>query len=129
MGALTFLARSSDSFKPGKLLTPGTVEFEALVRWLVARQTTELGDEDSDEEDNDNDTEQLRKLQHSIQGLTLEDRVLGLPDLQLPDSSDLRCAGFNGRCNKFADTCYSFWNTATLAVSQRPIALAGSRPC
>ena len=26
-------------------------------------------------------------------------------------------AGFNGRCNKPADTCYCWWNGATLKVS------------
>ena len=25
-------------------------------------------------------------------------------------------AGFNGRCNKIADTCYAFWVGASLAV-------------
>ena len=30
---------------------------------------------------------------------------------------DLSCAGFNGRLNKIADTCYCFWNTGALSVS------------
>ena len=32
-------------------------------------------------------------------------------------SHDLQWAGFNGRCNKVADTCYAFWVGGTLGVS------------
>lgn len=28
--------------------------------------------------------------------------------------------GFNGRCNKVADTCYSWWNAASLEVGYNP---------
>ena len=33
-----------------------------------------------------------------------------------PEPGDLLCIGFNGRCNKFADTCYCFWAGGTLGV-------------
>ena len=32
------------------------------------------------------------------------------------DDEDLQFAGFSGRPNKIADTCYCFWNTGALAV-------------
>jgi geranylgeranyl transferase type-1 subunit beta len=32
------------------------------------------------------------------------------------DMSQLIYVGFNGRCNKVADTCYSWWIGATLKV-------------
>ena len=32
-------------------------------------------------------------------------------------SNELPWAGFNGRCNKKSDTCYSFWAGGSLAVS------------
>ena len=34
-----------------------------------------------------------------------------------PNAEDLLFVGFSGRCNKFADTCYSFWAGGALAVS------------
>jgi geranylgeranyl transferase type-1 subunit beta len=34
----------------------------------------------------------------------------------IDDMSQLICVGFNGRCNKVADTCYSWWIGATLKV-------------
>lgn len=99
------------------MLSPGTPEFESLIRWLVARQTAELEDDQGDNEETIS-ASQLRQLQVNIQGLTLDDKISGLTDLR-PNKmeSEPRWAGFNGRCNKLADTCYSFWNMATLQVS------------
>lgn len=36
----------------------------------------------------------------------------------VPDLQELQWAGFNGRCNKVADTCYSWWVGGSLAVSK-----------
>lgn len=38
---------------------------------------------------------------------------LTLEKISLRDSE---CVGFNGRCNKPADTCYAFWAGASLDV-------------
>ena len=46
----------------------------------------------------------------------LQPTLLGFETLHLGSSTDIT-AGFNGRCNKPADTCYSFWALGTLAVS------------
>lgn len=103
IGALEFLDRLSTA--PGKispLLSPETKEFEALVRWLVERQTSDV--ETPDDDHNANDINDIK---------TVED----LPPIEPPTEESLHWAGFNGRSNKIADTCYSFWNTATLAVS------------
>lgn len=35
----------------------------------------------------------------------------------VPPVDELQFAGFNGRCNKACDTCYSFWVGGNLAVS------------
>lgn len=35
-----------------------------------------------------------------------------------PKAEDLQWVGVNGRCNKVADTCYSFWVGGSLGVSQ-----------
>lgn len=116
IGALTFLGRLSKGTKRGKLLAPGSTEFESLVKWLVSRQTSELGEE-TEEDGDDNEIDQSV---YDAKEISLEDRILQLPETKQPEESALRWAGFNGRCNKTADTCYSFWNTGTLAVSVLP---------
>jgi len=45
----------------------------------------------------------------------------------IPPSS-LLWAGFNGRCNKVADTCYSFWVGGTLSVTPLSLPLSPSLP-
>lgn len=102
------------------LLTPGTEEFELLARWLVARQTSDLGEGNADEEQSDCTDKAQNDLPGAIQGLHIADRVNSLPSLEPPSDGTVQWAGFNGRCNKIADTCYSFWNTATLVVSCHP---------
>ncbi|OJJ70761.1 hypothetical protein ASPBRDRAFT_197440 [Aspergillus brasiliensis CBS 101740] len=122
MGALTFLSRMAKDQKPPPVLTPGASEFESLVRWLVARQTAELGDteEDSDDDDNSPETnEVLRPVPDTAEEVSLDESLDKLSVISPPTEQDLRCAGFNGRCNKFADTCYSFWNLATLDMMDR----------
>ena len=120
IGALTFLGRLSNNTKPVPLLTPGTEEFELLARWLVARQTSDLGEGDADEEQSNCTDKAQNDLPGAIQGLHIADRVDSLPSLEPPSDGTVQWAGFNGRCNKIADTCYSFWNTATLVVSCHP---------
>lgn len=113
IGALTFLNRLSRDASPGRLLSPAAPEFGSLVRWLVSRQTTDLGEASEDAEES---------LHEPAQEGSLHDRIQQLPNIPPPDEASLRWAGFNGRANKAADTCYSFWNTGTLAVGSPPIA-------
>ena len=80
----------------GEAIDRGIPDQDLLHHFLVCRQTTlmnndEEPDEEPDEELHDNDIKQ-------------------------PDSVGL-CAGFNGRCNKYADTCYVWWACATLKVN------------
>lgn len=86
--------------------------------WLASRQTDDLG-EDDEEEDGDEESDE-RDAQHQPQtGLrtgSVEDQILALPGMTPLAAATIPCAGFNGRCNKVADTCYSFWNGATLLV-------------
>lgn len=114
IGALTFLGRLS-SEKQAPLLSPGSEEFESLVRWLVARQTSDFGEE-SDEDQPTRSEKTQESLTQAVEGLHLDDPVDALPAIKPPTEKSLLWAGFNGRSNKIADTCYSFWNTATLAV-------------
>lgn len=123
MGALTFLSRMAKDQKPPPVLSPGANEFESLVRWLVARQTTELGDieEDSDDDNSPEVNEVPKPVPEAVEEVSLDESLDKLPAIPPPTEQDLRCAGFNGRCNKYADTCYSFWNLATLDVSNHSL--------
>lgn len=89
--------------KDSKILREGVGDLQGLVSFLMSRQfayinppSPEGGDEDEDEEDPE--TANFR-----------------LADLSLTDE-DVKYIGFNGRCNKIADTCYTWWTQGTLAV-------------
>ena len=95
-----------------------------LISWLVSRQTNELEEpEDNGESDDENDMKESPEQQTSTKDdlAPLDDRISSLPDLQPASSWPpdlLECAGFNGRPNKIADTCYCFWVMGSLAVNR-----------
>ena len=76
---------------------PGLTNLPETVRWLMLRQMP-YSDGDNEEKDETDDT-QTASDHHFV------------PDL------DTTFVGFNGRCNKSADTCYTFWVGASLDVS------------
>ncbi|KAL3434755.1 terpenoid cyclases/protein prenyltransferase alpha-alpha toroid [Aspergillus tetrazonus] len=128
VNTLTFLNRVSDDSWRVPLVSPGSHQFESLVRWLVSRQTNELGDEDEDEDDEkeEDDVDDSNSPANDVQGLSeavneldLNNSIDALPIILPPGEESLQWAGFNGRCNKYADTCYSFWNAATLDMLGR----------
>ncbi|RAL09466.1 protein geranylgeranyltransferase type I subunit CDC43 [Aspergillus homomorphus CBS 101889] len=123
IGTLSFLSRMVTNQHLPAVLSPGATEFETLVRWLVSRQTAELGEveEDFDEGDEQIEISQCHKPLPTVavEEADLDAEVDELPALLLPTEASLRWAGFNGRCNKYADTCYSFWNLATLVMVDR----------
>ncbi|EAW11160.1 protein geranylgeranyltransferase type I subunit CDC43 [Aspergillus clavatus NRRL 1] len=119
VGALTFLRRLSDDPNTVALLSPGSKEFEGLLRWLVSRQTAELGDEEESDDEDDDSAVSDQRLERAAKSLTLAEMIDQLPDLSIPSEESLLWAGFNGRCNKDADTCYSLWNTGTLVMMDR----------
>jgi geranylgeranyl transferase type-1 subunit beta len=106
---LDFLSRTSPDLKSLPLLSAGSDKFESLITWLASRQTAQL-EEGENEDDSDNEAPK------TPEGGSLDDKVQGLPNIESLEADTISCAGFNGRCNKFADTCYSFWNGATLVV-------------
>lgn len=67
------------------------------VDWMLKRQTTWIDDEDSEDESSDNEQDE------SLVGDRI-DRTAHAP-----------AAGFGGRCNKMADTCYCFWNVGAMS--------------
>jgi prenyltransferase beta subunit len=99
------------------LLSPGSWQFEHLLKWLVSRQTSDLGEEEESDEEDDSPPDQSEGLQPDTGNLSLDEKIALIPSLPPPTEESLNWAGFNGRCNKYADTCYSLWNTGTLVVS------------
>jgi geranylgeranyl transferase type-1 subunit beta len=95
------------------------------VNWLASRQTDNIGEEENEdeeeEEDEDEDMDKDKTKSNDEQEIDtetgVEERIHALPGLTEIAGDTIMCAGFNGRCNKVADTCYSFWNGATLLVS------------
>ncbi|KAK0610994.1 terpenoid cyclases/protein prenyltransferase alpha-alpha toroid [Immersiella caudata] len=105
VGALYLLDRpleGSGAFHGSQILSSGIRDMPGLIHWLSSRQfiyiePSRTDDRDSDEEDAVNFT-----LPASLSSLTLaENQCL---------------VGVNGRCNKAADTCYSWWVGASLVT-------------
>jgi geranylgeranyl transferase type-1 subunit beta len=114
VGALSFLSKSSTrehgSTKVGMLQeTYGKeIDLEACIKWMLLRQTTYI--EDDQDEDSEDDEQTHTKHTFSPQTKTTHDRSSSTAPPELLN------AGFNGRTNKIADTCYSFWNLGALAI-------------
>jgi len=72
------------------------------VSWLVSRQTILLDEEESVDSEADDENSKIAEE----------------PDDSSTTQSDLeyQWVGFNGRCNKVADTCYEWWALGSLAV-------------
>lgn len=102
---------------------------ESLLYWLSHRQTTMLSDyqDFNTLEEQDSSGEQATKQNTSDKSavtvlnatLALPPDILSFESLTL-DNDISTIAGMNGRVNKPADTCYSFWVGATLAVRIYP---------
>ncbi|KAF4221176.1 hypothetical protein CNMCM5878_009973 [Aspergillus fumigatiaffinis] len=123
IGALTFLRRLPKHQGHMALLSPGSREFEHLLTWLVSRQTSDLGEEEESDEEDDGPPDRSDGLQHGTSNLSLDEKIALLPNLRPPTEESLHWAGFNGRCNKYADTCYSLWNADDgSTISYRPAA-------
>src|SRR6202030_2215350 len=119
IGSLSFLKRLSDDTTGSSLISPGTREFASLVHWLVSRQTTELREDEEEEEEGNNDADtsnDVRQLEDGVEAFHPVDNISLLLDISPHTEGSLLWAGFNGRCNKHADTCYSFWTAGSLAV-------------
>ncbi|KDN67946.1 putative prenyltransferase and squalene oxidase [Colletotrichum sublineola] len=104
VSALILLDRPAEQgSKPhvSEMLKQGVPDVSRLIRFLVYRQFEYLEkDDDSDDPDTANFA-----LPESLTGLSLD--------------PNLRFVGFNGRCNKVADTCYCWWVGGTLQMLDR----------
>jgi geranylgeranyl transferase type-1 subunit beta len=110
-------------------------------RWIIDRQTTHLEEDESENEEQTSEVSQYdaAPLPSSPLGFPHTAQFPAAPSTPPKPSSskqssnakapilnvsekDLRWAGFNGRPNKIADTCYCFWNIGALAVgSLKPL--------
>lgn len=90
--------------KDSEILRKGVGDIKGLVSFLMSRQFAYLepSSNNDDEDDNDDDDDP-------------ETANFRLADLSLTDE-EVKYIGFNGRCNKIADTCYTWWTQGTLAV-------------
>ena len=103
LGALTLLGRLHD----------GISSSDNLTHWLTARQVLlepkdllPEGDDDDEEEDSGNGKGAATATAAAQQQQQAEVEISG----------GGVCAGFNGRCSKRGDTCYSYWVGGSLAV-------------
>ena len=91
---------------------------ENLTHWLVSRQTQDKQEqvrfEFADDEAADLPREGLPKV-FEIQGTAFTPPGSCTPSSEM-NLDELPWAGFNGRCNKESDTCYSFWVGGSLAA-------------
>ena len=91
-----------------------------LLRWLLYRQTT-VFEEDEEQSSDDGDSEADKLTPSSQEDLAHKnkDEINSGPMDPWPGATETEplVVGFNGRSNKIADTCYSFWVVASLDVS------------
>ena len=135
--ALSFLGRIQHSrLEDARLPDLAGISLESSVRWMLDRQTTYLEEVDEYNEESgdlaniDTDSGPVsgspsRPPQQTstpatflphIGALYIDERPRASPPTINLREEDLRWAGFNGRHNKVADTCYCFWNTGAIAV-------------
>lgn len=136
IGTLHFLdkcSRKSSQKESSTLLSEGGARFETLIEWLANRQTITLEEpEDSEEscqsgeQETDTKNENIGTPPIQRSQPDWENRIRSLPYLPVTSEvyhEEVKIAGFNGRTNKIADTCYCFWVTASLAVSSELVSL------
>ena len=130
VGALSLLGRLPRKWQSpanGRTMSPEFVD--NITRWLVARQTLTLQDEGEDltMDDDDYDADPLPAPVHTPDFYRPTFHVIGAFPVSLAQTNqhlselsqyERQWVGVNGRCNKVADTCYSFWVGGTLGVSR-----------
>lgn len=102
---------AEDTQKPNRYLEAGIPSIPALVHWLVSRQFAYTGDEDEEDEDAEGEDRPA-------------DAVAEVPveEMAALDICDATLTGFNGRLNKVADSCYTWWVAGTLRMISNTLA-------
>lgn len=90
-----------------KVVEDGIADRKGFVAWLASRQFAYLASENGDDEEDEDDDPATANFR--------------LAELSLSESTTMpQLIGFNGRCNKVADTCYTWWTLGSLAVLGLP---------
>ena len=84
------------------------LNFEKTLKWLVYRQSVTI----EENEKNPSYPSIIPQTNIANDSVSL-DTLNALP---VDYNENFAFVGFNGRCNKAADTCYTFWVGASLAV-------------
>ncbi|OAA61741.1 geranylgeranyl transferase type 1 beta subunit [Niveomyces insectorum RCEF 264] len=107
IAALSLLERAQQGAPPqsatNSIFARGIADMPALLRWLSARcfRYAPPGDDDDEVEDE------------------AESLVTGVTPAALLRPETHPFLGFNGRCNKHADTCYTWWTMGALTILAR----------
>ncbi|KAL9042726.1 MAG: hypothetical protein Q9180_000384 [Flavoplaca navasiana] len=103
-------------------LWPSDESVERMLGWLVNLQTSLLQEEDLSMSDTTQAVAQL-DIDNGAQQTPVEATQVMSPDDPLTDGvgaeplyDELQWAGLTGRCNKVADTCYTFWAGGSLSI-------------
>ncbi|KAL8773118.1 MAG: hypothetical protein Q9209_001794 [Squamulea sp. 1 TL-2023] len=125
LGALSLLGKLQSSPNPSRptQVWPSEDSVKQMLRWLVCLQTPVLQEEDSLNShatevmagvELDNGAQQTKPVE-ATQVVSPEDPLIDGVGAE-PLYDELRWAGLTGRCNKAADTCYTFWTGGSLAM-------------
>ncbi|KAK7727663.1 geranylgeranyl transferase type-1 subunit beta [Botryosphaeria dothidea] len=119
IGALALLGRlpSNAGSRVSDAPLVGLSDPELTARWLVARQTLALDDEELMETSDGDEPAAAKTPIDAPRAVKLH----SLPSLigEAGGADFLQWAGFNGRCNKVADTCYAWWVGGSLSMLGR----------
>lgn len=91
-------------YSQSRLLQEGIPDIPRFISFLISRQFAYLEKEEQKAEE-DEDEEDPETANFQMASLSLSE----------PDQ-DTKHIGFNGRCNKVADTCYTWWVLGSLSV-------------
>lgn len=87
-----------------RLLQEGIGDIPGFISCLVSRQFSYLEAQEKKAEEEDDEDPETANFQ--MAGLSLSD----------PAHEDSKHIGYNGRCNKVADTCYTWWVLGSLSI-------------
>lgn len=92
-------------YTQSKLLQEGIGDIPAFISFLISRQFAYLEAQEEKEAEEDDEEEDPDTANFQMAGLSLSE-----------SQGDTRHIGFNGRCNKVADTCYTWWVLGSLSI-------------
>lgn len=93
---------SSTHYTQRNLLQKGIGDIPGFISFLVSRQFAYLEAQEKKAEEDDEDPETAN---FQMAGLSLSE-----------PNEDCKHVGYNGRCNKVADTCYTWWVLGSLSI-------------